>query len=116
VPLSCVIVDDNPDFLQMAVSLLEREGLNVIGSASNGADALLRTRELQPDVVLLDIVLGPESGFDVARKLAVAGGPIVILVSTHAETELADLIEASPAVGFVPKSELSAEAVVRLAG
>jgi DNA-binding NarL/FixJ family response regulator len=117
-PLRCVIVDDNAAFLQAAGTLLEREGLSVVGAASNAADALRRTRELQPDVVLVDIVLGRESGFDVARELASEDGgkPTVILISTHAEADFADLIEAGPAAGFLPKSELSADAIRRFVG
>lgn len=97
--------------------MLEREGLSVVGVASNGEDALTRARELHPDVVLLDIALGADSGFAVARRLAEDGSdvPKIILISTHAEADFADLIDATPAAGFVPKAELSATAVQRLA-
>jgi DNA-binding NarL/FixJ family response regulator len=117
VRLRCLIVDDNASFLKAAAGLLEREGLAVVGVASSGADALMRARELRPDVVLLDIALGPESGFDVARRLveADADGARVILISTHAEADFEDLIDAAPAAGFVAKSELSASAIRRLA-
>jgi DNA-binding NarL/FixJ family response regulator len=117
VSLRCLIVDDNASFLKAAAALLERQGLTVVGVASTGADALTRTRELRPDVVLVDIGLGAESGFDVTRRLvaADASGSKVILISTHAEADLADLIDATPAVGFVPKAELSASAIRRLA-
>jgi DNA-binding NarL/FixJ family response regulator len=118
VPLRCLIVDDNASFLHAAATLLERQGITVAGLAANGSDALRRARELQPDVVLVDIVLGGESGFDVARALAREDGRgrTVILISTHAEADFAELIEGAPGAGFVPKSELSAEAIRRLAG
>ena len=117
VPLRCLIVDDNANFLRVAAGLLERQGRAVVGVASNGADALTRARELRPDVVLLDIALGAESGFDVARRLAAADpdGAKVVLISTHAEADFAELIDATPAAGFVPKAELSASAIERLA-
>jgi two-component system nitrate/nitrite response regulator NarL len=117
VSLRCLIVDDNASFLKAAVSMLEREGLTVVGVASNGADALSQTRDLRPDVILLDIALGAESGLDVARRLVAAdqNASKVILISTHAEADFAELIEATPAAGFVAKSELSASAVRRLA-
>ncbi|MDA0159266.1 response regulator transcription factor [Solirubrobacter ginsenosidimutans] len=111
-PLRCLIVDDNAAFLHAAATLLERQGVTVVGVASTAAEALRRNIELQPDVVLVDIVLGAESGFDVARDLT--GGAAVILISTHAEADFADLIERTPAAGFVSKSELSAEAIRRL--
>ena len=118
VPLRCLIVDDNAYFLEAAASLLKREGLTVAGVASDSADALRLTRELRPDVVLVDIMLGRESGIDLARRLAGAnsGGPVIILISTHAEADFADLIQEAPVAGFVPKSELSASAIRQLAG
>ncbi len=118
VSLRCLIVDDNAYFLEAAADLLKREGLTVVGVASDSADALRLTRELRPDVVLVDIMLGRESGIDLARRLAAAnsGGPVIILISTHAEADFADLIQEAPVAGFVPKSELSASAIRQLAG
>jgi DNA-binding NarL/FixJ family response regulator len=108
VQLRCLIVDDNPNVLVAARGLLEREGLSVVGVASNTADAVRSIAELQPDVALVDIDLGGESGFELARQL---DGTRVILISTHAERDYADLIEASPAIGFLAKSDLSASAI-----
>jgi DNA-binding NarL/FixJ family response regulator len=112
VQIRCLIVDDNQRFLDAARLLLEREGVEVVGVASTSAEAVLLEAELRPDVVLVDIRLGEESGFNLARRL---GGP-VILISTHAETEYADEIAASPVVGFIPKARLSAAAILQLAG
>ena len=112
--LRCVIVDDSPRFLDAARGLLEREGVTVVGVASTGSDAVQRIRELRPDVTLLDIDLGTESGFEVARRLQreVGSGPSrVILISTHSEQDFADLIAASPVLGFLSKATLSASAV-----
>jgi CheY-like chemotaxis protein len=109
-----LIVDDSPTFLQMAGTLLEREGLEVVGVASTTAEALRREEELRPDVVLVDIGLGAESGFDLAQRLVAdcrGERPAVILVSTYAEADFAELIAASPAAGFVYKPELSAPAI-----
>jgi CheY-like chemotaxis protein len=115
VAVRCVIVDDNPAFLEAATALLEREGLNVVGTTSTSDGALGQVRELLPDVVLVDIMLGGESGFDLARRLAEADlGSTVILISTHSESDFADLISETPAAGFVPKSELSASAIRQL--
>ena len=115
-PLRCLIVDDNVPFLTAAASLLEREGLTVVGVASSIADALGQARELRPDVILVDIMLGRESGFDLGRRLTEAdlGDPTVILISTHAEADLAELIEEAPAAGFMPKSQMSASIIRRL--
>jgi DNA-binding NarL/FixJ family response regulator len=112
--LRCLIVDDSPRFLDAARGLLEREGITVVGVASTGSDAIQRIRELRPDVTLLDVDLGTESGFEVARRIQREAGPglsPVILISTHGEQDLADLIAASPVLGFLSKAALSASAV-----
>ena len=110
----CLIVDDNASFLEAARILLEREGLSVAGVASTGADALRQVEALRPDVVLVDIFLGEESGLDLTKRLVQDGvvheAP-VILISTHSQADLEDLITASPAAGFLPKAELSASAI-----
>jgi len=72
-PLRCVLVDDNEAFLETARLLLEREGLAIVGMASTIAGALRQVRALRPDLVLVDIGLGNESGFDLARLLAQDG-------------------------------------------
>ena len=113
--LRCLIVDDSPRFLDAARGLLERQGISVVGVASSSAEALRRARELRPDVTLVDIDLGGESGLELARQLHHQAGPApVILVSTHAEEDYAELIAASPAVGFLSKSTLSAAAIREL--
>ena len=115
-PIRCLIVDDNPSFLVAARVLLERQGLTIAGVASTSAEALRQAETLLPDVVLVDISLGKESGLDLARHL-IAGDPdgaAVILISTRVEEDVADLIAGSPAAGFLTKSELSAPAILRI--
>jgi DNA-binding NarL/FixJ family response regulator len=117
--LRCLLIDDSPRFLAAARGLLEREGLAVVGVASNSTEALQLVEELRPDVTLLDIDLGGESGFEVARRLhrhASLASSRVILISTHSEQDYADLIAASPVVGFLSKSALSAGAIRDLLG
>src|SRR4051812_2419464 len=116
-PLRCVIVDDNQGFLDAARLLLEQEGLQVVGVATTGDEALRAVAELRPDVTLLDIDLGGESGFDVARRLA--DGPAsrpgqLIPISTPSEEDLVDLIKESPAIGFLGKPSLSATTIMGL--
>ena len=111
-----LIVDDNAEFLGAARRLLEREGIAVVGVASSGAGALRLVEEHNPDVVLVDVYLGDESGFDLAERLspAVGGRRPVILISAAAEEDLRDLVEISPAIGFVSKSRFSAHAITEL--
>jgi CheY-like chemotaxis protein len=110
----CLIVDDNAGFLKAACRIVEGGGINVVGVASTGSEALRRARELKPDIVLVDIDLGPESGFDISAQLTSDGDapvPTVILISTHAEHDFTDLIADSRAAGFVSKADLSAPAI-----
>src|SRR5947209_8794615 len=88
--------------------------MRVVGVAATGAEALQQATELRPDIALLDINLGGESGFDLARRLSREASLArcrLILISTHAEQDYTDLIAASPVLGFVPKSALSADAI-----
>jgi DNA-binding NarL/FixJ family response regulator len=115
--LRCVIVDDSPAVRCAARDLLEGEGVTVVGVAASVEGALALMEELAPDVMLVDIDLGPESGFDLARRLtrSLDRAPVrTILTSTHDEADFADLIAASPAIGFLPKSDLSAAGIRRL--
>jgi DNA-binding NarL/FixJ family response regulator len=112
VPLRCLIVDDNRGFLEAVRVLLERQRLPVAGVASTAAEAQRQAQRLRPDVILVDIWLGEESGLDLARNLV--GVAPVVLISTRSQDDVADLIADSPVVGFVTKSELSAIAIRRL--
>ena len=117
VAVRCLLVDDNPGFLQAARALLEQEGLQVVGIASTGTEAIRSAADLRPDVTLVDIDLGEDSGLDVARRLAADPGLApgrLILISAHAEEDFIDLIEASPAIGFLGKPALCAAAIERL--
>lgn len=112
--MRCLIVDDSRDFVDAARNLLESRGFTVVGVASTGIQALRCFEELRPDVTLLDVDLGNESGFEVAEQLERVGGPKrlpVILISTHDAEDFADMIATSPAVGFMSKSTLSPEAI-----
>jgi CheY-like chemotaxis protein len=112
--MRCLIVDDSADFVDAARGLLECEGITVVGVASTSADALQLFEELRPDVTLVDINLGGESGFEVAEQLHGLGGSSpspVILISTHAEQDFAELIETSPAIGFLSKSAMTCGAI-----
>ena len=115
--LRCLIVDDSPRFGEEARGLLGHEGISVVGIAASGDEAVRLTQALRPDLALVDISLGEESGFDVARRLVDSSNPeppAVILISTYDEREFTGRIEASPALGFIPKTALSAESIRRL--
>jgi CheY-like chemotaxis protein len=113
-PVRCLIVDDNEDFLRAARELLERDGICVVDVVSTGAQAYRACRELEPDVALVDLELGEETGFEVARQIAGRGSspqPRVILISTYSEDDFEDMIGESPAISFLPKTGISGAAI-----
>jgi two-component system, NarL family, nitrate/nitrite response regulator NarL len=114
----CLLVDDNDAFVEIARRVLDPNGVRVTGTASNIAEAVLRVSKLRPDIVLIDVMLGDENGFDLARRLAThdARGPAVIMISSSAEDDYSELMAESPALGFLPKAELTADGIRRLLG
>jgi CheY-like chemotaxis protein len=110
-----LIVDDNTDFLRLARRLLDGGGYDVVGAASSAREALATSRELAPEVVLVDVNLPDASGFDLAARLArERPGSAVLLTSTRGGGEFEQLALAAGAVGFVPKDELSGAELDRL--
>ena len=113
--LRALIIDDNANFLATARRVLEREGITVVGVASCGAEGLSLSQEHDPDVILVDVDLGQENGFEVAERLGAATGnqrSQVVLISAYPAEDLEDLLQTSSAAGFVSKSQLSARAII----
>ena len=110
-----LIVDDHPSFRASARALLEAEGFEVVGEASDGESAVEAAAALHPDVVLLDVQLPDRTGFEVASQLTSNGAAIdVILVSSRDGSDYGPLVEESGASGFVPKAELSGARIAAL--
>ena len=108
--MHCLLIDDSAEVLDALRRLLESEGLVVVAQATSGADGLRHAREFEPDVILLDVDLGEENGFDVARLLSEAGvSSAVILISAH--PEYGEFASSTPAVGFLSKGALSRAAI-----
>jgi DNA-binding NarL/FixJ family response regulator len=108
-----LIVDDHPSFRATARALLQAEGYDVVGEAENGVGALRQARELQPDVVLLDVQLPDFDGFEVAARLTAQDGSTieVVLCSSRDGSDFGPLVAQSGARGFIPKAELSGAAL-----
>ena len=110
-----LIVDDHPSFRASARALLEAEGFEVVGEAENGVQALRVAKEVRPDVVLLDVQLPDFDGFEVAARMMANGdGPAIVLTSSRDGSDFGHLVADSGALGFVPKAELSGEALAAL--
>jgi CheY-like chemotaxis protein len=107
-PPSVLIVDDHPTFRRFARRLLEDEGFLVVGEADDGASALEAVRDLEPEVVLLDIMLPDVSGLELAEVLGTAGEPpIVVLISSRGASDFGNALESSTARAFIAKGDLT---------
>ena len=105
-----LIVDDYAPFRDNARGLLEGGGFDVVAEAEDGVAALRLARELQPEIVLLDVHLPDLDGFAVAARLSeLDPAPEVVLTSSR--DDYAPLVEASAARAFIRKDALSAEAL-----
>jgi DNA-binding NarL/FixJ family response regulator len=115
VPVRVLIVDDHESFRSSARLLLEAEGYEVVGEAADGQSGLRAAAELAPDVILLDVHLPDVDGFDVAARLATTeSAPRVVITSSRDASDFGPMIQRSGARGFVPKNELSGEALAAL--
>jgi DNA-binding NarL/FixJ family response regulator len=112
-----LIVDDHVGFRAQARRMLESEGYLVVGEAGDAASAIEAARALEPELALVDVYLPDGDGFEVASRLeTLDSAPAVVLTSSHDGAELAGCVEVSCARGFVPKTELSREAIEELLG
>jgi DNA-binding NarL/FixJ family response regulator len=117
VKLRALLVDDSDEFLASAGRLLESEGIEIVGYANTGREALELAVALRPDLALVDIELGDEDGIELTGELhARAPATTVVLISAYERDELTDLIADSSAAGCLPKSELGASAIAGLMG
>jgi DNA-binding NarL/FixJ family response regulator len=115
VKLRSLIVDDSETFLASARRLLESQGVEIVGTATSGAEALELATALSPDLALVDVELGEEDGFALAGELrSRSPATRVVLISTYSSNEMQDVISTSTAVGFLPKSRLSVDALLAL--
>ena len=112
-----VIVDDHAAFRTSARALLEADGFNVIGEATDGLEALRAVAALNPNIVLLDIQLPGLDGLAVAEQLAsVPGPPAIVLISSRDASAFGPRLRQSSAHGFIPKRVLSGEALAAVVG
>ena len=112
-----LLVDDHPGFRRMARLLLESGGYDVVGEAGTAAEALDSARELEPDLVLLDVLLPDGNGADVADSLArLPRPPGVVLTSSYAGGGLGPRLESTPVLGFLQKDELTVARLAELFG
>ena len=105
-----LIVDDDARFRSLLRMVLEGTAdFDVVGEADDGQTALTAARELEPDVVLLDVNLPDSTGFELTPQITAA----VVLTSSRGDDTYATLAEQAGARAFLPKHELSPAALVQ---
>lgn len=113
--MRCLIVDDNDHFCQVVSDMLERGGIAIIGNASTSTEALRLIDDLRPDVTLVDVVLGKESGVDLAEQITAATltepTTVILMSASCDEEDVAHLIVAGTAAAFLPKVDISGTAI-----
>jgi two-component system nitrate/nitrite response regulator NarL len=110
-----MLVDDSPQFLDLAARLLAAQGMTIAARASCGDEALRLAVACRPDVALVDVELGEEDGIVLAGRLASSGDVgNVILISIRDRSELAELTSDTGIAGFLRKDVLDARAITEI--
>jgi DNA-binding NarL/FixJ family response regulator len=112
-----LLVDDSGGFRTSARLLLEDDGFDVVGEAEDGRTAIEQVERLRPALVVLDVQLAGDNGFDVAEALAARPDPpVVVMVSTRAAATFAQRLRTTSARGFIAKADLSGDALTAMLG
>lgn len=113
--LKVVVADDHELVRNGLVRLLENaEGIDVVGAAAGGVEALALARTLQPDILLLDITMADMDGLEVLSALHGEATPRVIMVSMHEDRGLIERTLATGAAGYVCKKSAPTELVTAM--
>jgi DNA-binding NarL/FixJ family response regulator len=103
-----LMVDDHAGFRARARVLLEAEGFDVVGEASDGRSAIRAADRLRPDVAIVDIQLPDLDGFAVAHAIRSSGtARRIILISGRDREDFGDRMDTAEADGFIAKVDLS---------
>jgi CheY-like chemotaxis protein len=110
-PISVLLVDDNPTFLRVAARFLQaHEGVNVVGTANGGQEALAKAQDLRPQVILLDLAMPDLPGLQAIprlRELLPQTGIIALTLLDTSGYRQAAL--SAGADDFIPKAALNTD-------
>ncbi len=111
--LRVLLVDDHPVVRLGLRALLESEpDMEVVGEAGNGAEAVTRTQELKPDIVIMDISMPEMDGLEATRRIrALDPDTHVLILTVHAQERYLFPVLKAGAAGYVLKSTVDTELV-----
>jgi DNA-binding NarL/FixJ family response regulator len=114
---SVLVVDDDPEFRELARRLLAASGLTVVGEADSVAAALAAAVQLKPSAVLTDVELPDGDGLTLARELAgLPWRPSIVLTSIDADITTTGEARLAGARAFVVKDDLPDAPLAQLLG
>jgi DNA-binding NarL/FixJ family response regulator len=110
-PIRILLVDDNLNFLEaIARFLATQPGIEVVGWARSGHDALQQVQRLKPDLVLLDLVMPGMTGMDAAQQIkAQPDAPCVILLTLYDDLPYRVAAADAPVDGFLSKVDVGTQ-------
>jgi DNA-binding NarL/FixJ family response regulator len=115
--LRLLLVDDHAGFRRLTRMLLQRFNFDVVGEAGDGREALRLARVLEPELVLLDVLLPDLDGFTVAARLSeLFRPPAVVLTSSRSAADFGVRVSDAPVRGFLAKDELTPQRLLEIAG
>jgi DNA-binding NarL/FixJ family response regulator len=107
-----LLADDSPSMLQAARLILEPE-FQVVGTVDDGEAVLEAMESLKPDVIILDISMGPMNGLEAARLLTRTGSKVkIVFLTVHKDQEFIEEAFSAGAMGYVIKPRLATDLVV----
>ena len=105
--LKILLADDHREFLEVASRFLaEHDGIDVVGSAHSGQEAVQMARDLAPDLVLMDLSMPDLNGLEATRRIkALQSPPLVVMLTLYDAPEIQSCARAAGADHFITKSE-----------
>jgi DNA-binding NarL/FixJ family response regulator len=106
-----LVVEDDPDWSQVLTSMIQRaDSFHLVGSASNGIEAVEQAARAKPDLILLDIGLPKLNGLEAARQIrAVSSASKIIFVTQNSDPDFAHAALGIGGRGYILKSRVSSE-------
>ncbi len=109
-----LLADDHEAMLERVAGLLRTE-CDVVGTVTDGQQALEAARELKPDVLVLDISMPVMNGIETAHRLQEAGNPArIVFLTVHDDADFAREAMEAGALGYVIKQRMASDLVAAI--